>query len=844
MLLAFLTLFVSVPVHAEEEQPDGSGLKFILPEESESFAWRLTDDDPDSRISFDGGQEFSIEVPDNTPAIFLEWYSIPERVVFFQLGETGEILSESVFSGRYEDLLPLDPACTEITAASESPFSLSEIRICSKEETDAYQPLIIPDKADILFILAHTGDETLLFPGLDAKYAGAEGLQTVHLYMSAKNRTQLRETIHALKHSGNLAQPIVLGYRYYFLDMKFVRYKAKFWDKKQTKNDLTAAVRRLRPEVVITHSAEGDLSDGMSVFISEMTLESVKNASSQKEDKKSYAEYGPWEVSKVYLKTADADEAVSPNIDEVSPQSLDGLTFREIAEGCLSYYKSLSVFNYDISQTNPVLCLARTSVGPDTESGDIMDHIDPELLTNKGVAPAIPEPPQEEPAAADEVLESAAVQETDAVHPDVPEIPVQEEDDAQNVLVGSPLNRLLLLCAAALLVLSLILMIVLRSVKGRFIPASVVLTIVFAAASAVLFGIHFGSGIGRKGQAVPEAPPEPSVTAPGPAEESPQETEEETVIPGEEQFEPADEDPDAIYFSLSGEEEIVADPDAGHWEYKTDTLSILIDQTSTVNSNDLPIVYYTAHIRMKGTDSYRSGFGYFNEEGSAKAKPYEIARRYKAVLAITGDNLVNADVRNKGVLIRNGRLYSAGNRKTPTMAFHSDLTISIYDPSVTAETILEDGVQNSYGFGPVLVENGEANPELWHHRLNRANPRCGIGMVEPGHYVAIVGDGRQPNHSVGMTLVEFADLFLNEGCSVAYNMDGGVSAGMVFMGEHINRHRSSHTGRVSAQRPWPDALMFGYSELVPSVDDPIINTGNGNEADRNRKKLEELNAEG
>ena len=38
--------------------------------------------------------------------------------------------------------------------------------------------------------------------------------------------------------------------------------------------------------------------------------------------------------------------------------------------------------------------------------------------------------------------------------------------------------------------------------------------------------------------------------------------------------------------------------------------------------------------------------------------------------------------------------------------------------------------------------------------------------------------------------------------------------------------------------------MFGYSDLVPSVDDPIINTGNGNEADRNRKKLEEQNAGG
>ncbi len=845
VLLAAMILFFCIPVRAEGE-PEDSGSFVILPDEKTPYAWRLSDDDPDSRISFDGGTEFTVTVPENTPALFFEWYSIPDEVVLSQLDETGQLLSETVCSGLYEDMVPLDPACAEVRVASEGPFVLSELRPCSEDEAKTYRPLVLPEKADILFILAHTGDETLIFPGLDAKYASAEGLSTVHLYMSAKNRTQIRETIRALRLSGNLTQPVVLGYRYYFLDMKFIRYKAKFWDKKLTKGDLTSAIRRYRPEIVITHSAEGDLDDGMSVFISEMTLESVKNAASQKEDRKSFAEFGPWSVSKVYLHAGESKGAdiTVPSIDEVSPQSLDGLTYREIAEKALSSYNTLSVFKYDISKTDPELYLARTTVGPDTANSDITDHIDPTNLTNLGIAPPPPEPepepeiqdvPEEVEPETESGTETIPEQPDEVINPvDIPESPEK-----------TPVMRLLLIAAAALFLLSLILMIILRAVTGRFHAVTVVLTVVFAAAAAVLAAVLFASRI--SGGTVQE---EPEITAgvveqtPQPTEEPADETSENETPALEEESVSAEEDSDEAYFLSGTDEEIIADADAGHWEYRTDSLSILIDKTSTVNANDLPIVYYIAHIRMRGSDSYRSGFGYFNEEGSAKAKPYEIARRYKAVLAITGDNLVNADVRNKGVLIRNGRLYSAGNRKTPTMAFHSDLSISIYDPSVTAETILEDGVQNSYGFGPILVENGEANPELWHHRLNRANPRCGIGMVAPGHYVAIVGDGRQPNHSVGMSLVEFADLFVKEGCTVAYNMDGGVSAGMVFMGEHINRHRSSHTGRVSAQRPWPDALMFGYSELVPSVDDPIINTGNGNEADRNRKKMEEKNGEG
>ena len=847
LILSVLILCTCFPAHAEGE-PEAASLELVLPDEKDGYAWRLTDDDPDSRISFEAGAEFSVSVPENTPALFLEWYTLPDEVFVTQISGTGETLSESILAGRYEDLLMLDPACTDIRITSQTPFSLSEIRACSEKESRDYQPLTVPDKADILFILAHTGDETLIFPGLDAKYAGAEGLQTVHLYMSAKNRTQIRETIRMLRNSGNLVQPIILGYRYYFLDMKFIRYKAKFWDKKQTKSDLTAEIRRLRPEVVISHSAEGDLSDGMSVFISEMTLESVKNAASKKEDRKSFASYGTWDVSKVYLHAENGGRTIKPAIDEVSPQSPGGLTYRDIAAEGLSCYKTLSVFRYDITDTNPALSLVKSSVGPDTDGADIMDRIDPERLTNKGIAPAPPEPKQEELQSEPEPVEAPAAE------PEPEELPAEQPSEQTDEVVQEqsakkkiPSLRLLLMGTAALFLLSLILLIVLRILKGRLSPVMLVLTVIFAAAAAMLAGISFASGIFSKSDStLSESVPASVGSAPLPEKETVPDTD-TTAEPAEEEKEeeePPAEDPNAVYFNFNGGEEIVADPDAGHWEYKTDSLSILIDKTATSNANGQPIVYYVAHIRMNGSDSYRSGFGYFNEEGSAKAKPYEIARRYKAVLAITGDNLVNADVRNKGVLIRNGRLYSAGNRKTPTMAFHSDLSISIYDPSVTAETILEDGVQDSYGFGPILVENGEANPELYHHRLNRANPRCGLGMVEPGHYVAIVGDGRQPNHSVGMSLVEFADLFVQQGCSVAYNMDGGVSAGMVFMGEHINRHRSSHTGRVSAQRPWPDALMFGYSELVPSVDDPIINTGNGNEADRNRKKMEEKNADG
>lgn len=65
------------------------------------------------------------------------------------------------------------------------------------------------------------------------------------------------------------------------------------------------------------------------------------------------------------------------------------------------------------------------------------------------------------------------------------------------------------------------------------------------------------------------------------------------------------------------------------------------------------------------------------------------------------------------------------------------------------------------------------------------NPRTAIGMVEPLHYVIIVGDGRT-NTSKGLTLYQLAQALAYEGCRVGYNLDGGGSTTLWFNGEVIN----------------------------------------------------------
>lgn len=71
-------------------------------------------------------------------------------------------------------------------------------------------------------------------------------------------------------------------------------------------------------------------------------------------------------------------------------------------------------------------------------------------------------------------------------------------------------------------------------------------------------------------------------------------------------------------------------------------------------------------------------------------------------------------------------------------------------------------------------------------------------MVDKNHYVVIVVDGRRNGWSEkGMTLPELQQLFIEQGCQIAYNLDGGGSTSLVVDGKKLNRASGSREREVS-----------------------------------------------
>lgn len=264
---------------------------------------------------------------------------------------------------------------------------------------------------------------------------------------------------------------------------------------------------------------------------------------------------------------------------------------------------------------------------------------------------------------------------------------------------------------------------------------------------------------------------------------------------------PAQEAWDA-WFLPEGETEaaVMEDAENGLWSYTGEALSVVIERYVQAPPST-QLIYYVAHIRMRDYDSFRPAYGDLSRSGSGSSTFEDMAARGRAVLWITGDNLIRSDAALKGVIIRDGKIYSSSQGEN-TLAFYPDLTMGVLKKGTfTAEMLLASGVQNTYAFGPTLVLDGAVCKGLHEHRLGSRNPRCGIGMVEAGHFVAIMVEGRHIG-SYGLSLPDFAQLFLDEGCSVAYNLDGGTSAGMVFMGTRIS---TRNIGRKTA-----DGLFWGY----------------------------------
>ena len=237
--------------------------------------------------------------------------------------------------------------------------------------------------------------------------------------------------------------------------------------------------------------------------------------------------------------------------------------------------------------------------------------------------------------------------------------------------------------------------------------------------------------------------------------------------------------------------------------YEDDNIKITINEYYENNTK-----IYVADIVLTSNNYLKTAFANNAYGKNVTAKTSTIANNNNAILAINGDYY---GVRESGYVIRNGIIYrNTKNSNQEDLVIYNDGTFEIInEDDISAEELLNNGAINVFSFGPSLLINGNINVSQNSEvgKSMASNPRTAIGIIDENHYVMVVSDGRI-QESEGLSLYELATFLKNYGVKTAYNLDGGGSSTMYFLGSVINNPTTN--GRNISERSVSDIVYIGY----------------------------------
>lgn len=262
------------------------------------------------------------------------------------------------------------------------------------------------------------------------------------------------------------------------------------------------------------------------------------------------------------------------------------------------------------------------------------------------------------------------------------------------------------------------------------------------------------------------------------------------------------------------------DAENGLWAYLSPTLQVEIVQYDMENPCQR---YFVAEVKFDpAAEMFRQHTWVNATYRGQQIYPQTLAQTSRLVLAVNGDyypyrvdkkNTVGNIIRNYEVLYNMNMSKNPGFPPLDTMALHDDGSISVYGAKeITADELAARGdVHDALSFGPWLARDGQLRVYAGKN-ASLQEPRCAIGMVEPGHYIIVDCEGRVPNGPKGLTVNQIGMLLYGHGCNESFMLDGGSTSVLIFMGEKLNR-----TGKdtsVGSPRNQHELFGIGSSELV------------------------------
>ena len=393
IVLILTALFVGTAV-ADEAKDITTSCKISIPNCATSLKF-MTDRDRHTTTSDWGKQELTAYiVPGDTPAagVYIEFGKVilpfhveerDDRGRWHTIGEfTDDIYPEAFLSFAPQKnmfRIIFHPKDGKRELAIRELFILSEGET-GREYNHVWQPA--PEKADMMVLAAYPGDEIRWFGGAIPYYAGEKGLHVAVCSLTCEDLCHELEFVNGLWQMGVQNYPDIgtLDCREYATLAEI--YEA--WGRKETEQYIVRLIRKYKPEVLLTPDIKGEGGQAGNIACAESSIHAVEMAANPEYDPESVAEYGEWEVKKVYIHLGTHP---TMTMDWTQPlTAFDGKSGLEVAKVAYKYHEAQTGISLEIAYpgTNydsSLFTLLRSTVGVDMQCDDFFENIPEESLS-------------------------------------------------------------------------------------------------------------------------------------------------------------------------------------------------------------------------------------------------------------------------------------------------------------------------------------------------------------------------------------------------------------------------------------------------------------------------------
>lgn len=326
---------------------------------------------------------FTITVPSDVQAgaFQIEWSVVPASFTATCKNARGEVVSvitQENREGVFSMFAQVDPTTKTIDFAfPDKNAAICEARVYeySKLPENPHIWQALPDKVDLMVISAHQDDELIFFGGTIPYYC-AKGKTVAVVYMANCGRTRYNEALNGLWICGEVYHPLFLNFK----DERVpdLRQTMRLWGQGNAMKKLLEAIRKYKPEVIVTHDENGEYGHFQHIVTSFLVAEAVKAAGDPTRQPESAEQYGVWNVKKLYFHLGKENTVTMPWNEPLAEAG--GKTALMIAAEAYQAHVSqrhlYQMENQGVKYDNTCFSLICSTVGEDTEKRDFFENIE------------------------------------------------------------------------------------------------------------------------------------------------------------------------------------------------------------------------------------------------------------------------------------------------------------------------------------------------------------------------------------------------------------------------------------------------------------------------------------